>query len=308
MENPQGGLEKMYYMSDWEDKKKIIELCAYLWPFKKTTNLWTSGINWQPQGVTGNGRCGEKCGQGSANPLTQRFKHFMALAVDPQRGPRGSQAAQMTCGMPTRLITEILSAVAEMVPLQGKAVVDLCAGFQSMREAVLATGATYVAVDVEGKRVSKGQHTRRCAIALCHDGRVLAVEQRMQDGTHCWTIPGGQQQSNDHSAQHTALRELREDTGLGKEVLQDTVRVGPELIALSETTYLAYALNSIPSKVRLLESFAQRRDSRRIRRIQWVDQPTARHMQWRPEDRLMLQRLWGPPQHICMETGGRGGC
>ena len=26
MENPQGGMEKMLYMADWEDKKKIIDL------------------------------------------------------------------------------------------------------------------------------------------------------------------------------------------------------------------------------------------------------------------------------------------
>ena len=298
----------MWYMLDWESKKNVLELCAFIWPFKKTTNLWTQGIPWTHKGITGDGRCNEACGQGSFNPLTKRFQHFMALAVDPQRGPRGQQSTGMTCGILSLLIREVLLAMAEKQQLGGKVVLDLCAGFQSMREAVLATGATYVAVDVEGKRVSKGQHTRRCAIALCHNGRVLAVEQRIQDGTHCWTIPGGLQQPNDHSAQHTALRELREDTGLDKEILQGTVRVGPELIALPETTYLAYALSSIPSKVRLLESFAHRRDSRRIRRIQWVSQTTARHMQWRSEDQLMLQRLWGPPRHICMETGQRGGC
>ena len=35
MENPAGGLERMWYMMDWQDKKKVIEMCAFAWPFKK---------------------------------------------------------------------------------------------------------------------------------------------------------------------------------------------------------------------------------------------------------------------------------
>ena len=55
MEKPQGGMEKMLYMADWEDKKKIIDLCAFIWPFRKTTNLWVHGFKWDPQGTTGSG-------------------------------------------------------------------------------------------------------------------------------------------------------------------------------------------------------------------------------------------------------------
>ena len=29
MENPAGGLEKLWYMMDWRDKKKVIEMCAF---------------------------------------------------------------------------------------------------------------------------------------------------------------------------------------------------------------------------------------------------------------------------------------
>ena len=46
MENPQGGMEKMLYMADWEDKKKIIDLCAFIWPFRKTTNLGFAASVW----------------------------------------------------------------------------------------------------------------------------------------------------------------------------------------------------------------------------------------------------------------------
>ena len=78
MENPQGGLEKMWYMADWEDKKRIVELCAFVWPFKKTTNLWTAGFNWQPHGVTGDGRCHEQCGQGSVDRVEFQSKWSQA--------------------------------------------------------------------------------------------------------------------------------------------------------------------------------------------------------------------------------------
>ena len=84
------------------------------------------------------------------DPLTRRFRHYMALAVDPQRGPRGAGATSKTCGIPNMLITEILQALKETKQLEGKVVIDqyLCAGFQSIREAVLTAGATYVAVDI----------------------------------------------------------------------------------------------------------------------------------------------------------------
>ena len=63
MENPAGGMERMWYMLDWEDKEKVIEMCAFVWPFKKTTNLWVNlGFDWQRKGTTGDGRCGEAYG------------------------------------------------------------------------------------------------------------------------------------------------------------------------------------------------------------------------------------------------------
>lgn len=115
MENPQGGLEKMWYMADWETKKKVVELCAFIWPFRKGIELWTAGFNWQPRGTTGDGRCHEACGQGAIDPLTRRFKYFTALAVHPQRGPRGKQATRMTCGIPNALVKEVL-AVSQFRP------------------------------------------------------------------------------------------------------------------------------------------------------------------------------------------------
>ena len=90
MENPASGLENMWYMAGDKERKQVIELCSYAWPFKKTTNLWVNGFDFKPKGSTGDGRCNAKCDQGAFDKVTGRFKHFMALAVDPQRGPRGA--------------------------------------------------------------------------------------------------------------------------------------------------------------------------------------------------------------------------
>ena len=169
-------MEKMWFMADWEDKKKIVELCAFAWPFKKTTNLWVNGFEFTPEGNTGEGRCKDSCGQGAINPESNKFRHHMALAVDPERGPRGAGAAEMTCGMPRQLIMEILEAVRATAEVSGKVVVDLCAGFQSMREAVLAAGAKYVAVDIQGHRKTTQHNQRQAAIILVKANKVLAVK------------------------------------------------------------------------------------------------------------------------------------
>ena len=154
LENPAAGLERMWFMLDWEDKKpeKVIDLCSYAWPFKKTTNLWIEGFKFEPEGSTGDGRCNNRCDQCSWDPLTKRFKHYMALAVDPGRGTRGVGAAQMTCGMPQMLIEEILAAVDETEKLSDRVVLDLCAGFQSWAPVAKKFGCKYIAIDVLGDR------------------------------------------------------------------------------------------------------------------------------------------------------------
>ena len=125
MENPHGGMEKMPFMADWMDKQKIVDLCSFVWPFRKTTNLWVNGFDWEPTGTTGTGRCEAECGQGEKDQRTKKFRHFMALAVDPQRGARGAGATKMTCGIPDMLIEEILRAVRNQVDLKRKVVYSL---------------------------------------------------------------------------------------------------------------------------------------------------------------------------------------
>ena len=81
----------------------------------------------------------------------------------------------MTCGIPTMLIREVLTAVAETRQLKGKVVLDLCAGFQSLREEVLRAGAKYVAVDREGHRGHGIKQPRRAAAVLCSGSKCQVV-------------------------------------------------------------------------------------------------------------------------------------
>ena len=174
-----------------QDKKKVIEMCAFAWPFKKTTNLWVDlGFDWQPnlKGVTGDGRCEEKCWQGREDPITRRFRHFMALAVDPQRGPRGTNAVKMTCGIPEKLIIELLTAVNEVERIEDKVVLDLCAGFQSLREQVLKMGANYVAVDIMGARKAKEDEARQVAVVLRQGNKYLSILQENCQGKLQWAL------------------------------------------------------------------------------------------------------------------------
>ena len=214
----------------------------------------------------------------------------------------------MTCGIPTALIREILTAMAETQQLGGKVVLDLCSGFQSIRQAVLDAGARYVAVDLKGNRLKETAQPRRAAAVLCNAGYVLAVECELDDGTKCWTVPAGNRQDDDTSLHHTAFRALTRATGLELNEFQRRVAVGPELIALANTTYFAVALDPVLSQAELARSFARRREREKISRMAWIDKSTATKLQWKPEDRQMLDRIWGQPPHLCMRKQEGGGC
>ena len=293
MENPQGGLEHMWFMADWEDKKRIVNLCAYMWPFKKTANLWTNlGNIWKAKGTTGNGRCNEACGQGAIDPLTRRFKHFMALAVDPERGPRGAGAARMTCGIPDLLITEILQGMAETMDLSGKVVLDLCSGFQSIREAVLRAGASYVGVDIAGRRTVKAAPARRAAIVLVAGQQVLAVKHRLRDGSYATTLPGGKREQHDNSLHAAGVRELSEEVGLSESVWRELIVRGPDVYALPATTYYVYHLSRVVPKAIMLRAFRARTagEAQKIAAWQWTNMRDINSAEWRSEDAEWIKK------------------
>ena len=203
MENPAMGLAQSWHMLDWEAKRRTIELCAYGWPFKKSTDVWIKGFQWDPEGKTGDGRCGTRCGQGMVNPTTGKFAHYMALAMQPQRGPRGASHISDKCGMPAGLLAEVLWAACKG-PLEGKVVLDLCAGFQSMRAVAEARGAKYVAVDLEGPRKARPTVRHAAVVMRCGD-KVLT---KMDGHLPSETVGDGE------TAHDAAMRAVRLQLGI----------------------------------------------------------------------------------------------
>ena len=114
--------------------------------------------------------------------LTRRVMYYMALEVDPQRGPRGANAAKMTCRMPEMLVAELLEGINEVETIKGKVVLDLCAGFQSLRETVLAMGGKSVAVDVAGQRPVKAVEPGKGAVVLRQGNKYLSILSEETDG------------------------------------------------------------------------------------------------------------------------------
>ena len=137
------------------------------------------------------------------NPTTGKFAHYMALAMQPQRGPRGASHISDKCGMPAGLLAEVLWAACKG-PLEGKVVLDLCAGFQSMRAVAEARGAKYVAVDLEGPRKARPTVRHAAVVMRCGD-KVLT---KMDGHLPSETVGDGE------TAHDAAMRAVRLQLGI----------------------------------------------------------------------------------------------
>ena len=129
--------------------RSLVCYCAYQHPFKKPTHIW-SNSSWKPGGSTGTGRCDNKCGQGRW--VKGRYQHFYGLAQEPIRGCRGKGATRFKNSIPPELCKEWMQAVVADRRSGQNTIIDLCAGFQSLRPYALAHGYNYIAVDVLGDR------------------------------------------------------------------------------------------------------------------------------------------------------------
>ena len=155
MENPRGLLALQEYMQ--KDRLPVgwllaaIDQCAFGRDYKKSTHLWHNFQQIQFEGVTGDGRCHGRCGKGEW--VGGYFRHFKALAVEPERGPRGKGHTKEKNALPRGLLELVLAQAVDETPRRGaKGIVDLCSGFQSWRPVALEHGCSYVAVDVLGDR------------------------------------------------------------------------------------------------------------------------------------------------------------
>jgi len=152
MENPAAFLQHRPFMVRAEGMlglvKSVVNYCAFTHPVKKPTNIWTNA-RWTPKGNTGDGLCHGKCGFGEISKTTGKFKHFKAVAQEPYRecGVREKNA------IPAKLLEELVQSVKSSKRARHKStIIDLCAGYQSLKPVALQYGFNYIAVDIRGDR------------------------------------------------------------------------------------------------------------------------------------------------------------
>ena len=108
-------------------------------------------LDYFPAGTTGDGLChNSECGMGMCNTVTQMFNHVIKIARHPADGFRGIGAARQKNAMHEAWTEEFLRHAMESRPQ--RTVIDLCAGWQSMRRICEKLGLNYIAVDIEGDR------------------------------------------------------------------------------------------------------------------------------------------------------------
>ena len=152
VENPRGGMERQHFMNSpsWQaaTEKQIVDYCAYRHPYKKPENIWVSEFGWEPTGITGDGRCGNKCESGTVRTDTNKYRHHEVLSGAAGTGPKGKGIEQQKNSVPDMLLTELLTAVlAQRTDEHRTWVIDLFAGYGSMRAAAKKKGLNYLAVD-----------------------------------------------------------------------------------------------------------------------------------------------------------------
>ena len=153
MENPVGFLSRRPFVQRYSSllglTRRTVHYCAYGHIFNKPTHIWTNARSWKPTGKTGDGLCGGKCDMGRMMK-SGRYKHYHGLAQEPIRGPRGAGALKLKNAVPAPLCEEWIQHL-KSAP-KGSCVIDLCAGYQSLKPHALAHGFSYIAVDLRGDR------------------------------------------------------------------------------------------------------------------------------------------------------------
>ena len=162
MENPRAALRRRDYMQidTWPETLKAVlrtvDYCAFGYPYRKATDIWTSLLNWTPTGQTGSGRCERKCASGSwymDEHGNVTYRHHLNLAQDPKDGLRGKGAKKFLNSLPSELTEEFLSLSLaswreEHTDDRQPVLLDLCSGYGSLREVAEKLGYKYVGVDV----------------------------------------------------------------------------------------------------------------------------------------------------------------
>ena len=158
IENPKGDLEKRPFMqpAQWPEVlqtvcNKAFDCCAFGHPAKKPMMFMTNLQQYEPEGNTGNGKCNNgECGMCEVNPETGRPNHQIKIAREPRDGFKGKGATRMKNEMPAGWLKEILQHAKKSTG--NRTVIDLCAGWQSLRPVCEELNLDYIAVDIKGDR------------------------------------------------------------------------------------------------------------------------------------------------------------
>ena len=84
------------------------------------------------------------------DPATRRPNHEVKIARHPADGFRGQGATRMKNAMPKAWLKEVLTHA--MKNSSKRTVIDLCAGWQSLRPVCEELNLNYIAVDIAGDR------------------------------------------------------------------------------------------------------------------------------------------------------------
>ena len=115
MENPLGFLACRPYMKRMKVKhvRHLVNYCAFGGWYKKPTHIWTN-IRWQPRGVTGSGRCDNKCPSGDMG-VHGRWKHRYAIAQQSWRAVSGQGRVSMKSEVPAMIHKEMIAVRASLL-------------------------------------------------------------------------------------------------------------------------------------------------------------------------------------------------
>ena len=132
--------------------QKPFHCCAFDYAIrcKKPMRVFTSMGTYEPVGTTGNGLCNNgACG------MIVKGGHEGKLARDPKLGPRGAGATKAKNSLPEMWLEEIVTHAMQRAEAAGRkadVVVDICAGWQSLRPVCEKLGLRYIALDIAGNR------------------------------------------------------------------------------------------------------------------------------------------------------------
>ena len=152
--------------SEWKteyNKVSPIDMCAHGGRYKAPKVYFTSMMKYEPKGSTGNGKCNNgQCGKGAV--VNGHFSHHGKLARQPCDGPRGQGALREKNAYPLQWSIEILKAALAEQKGNGKVVIDLFSGWQSLRKACEELGLRYIGIDIMGDR---NRFIRDQAASIC---------------------------------------------------------------------------------------------------------------------------------------------